>query len=301
MAQWILFNLAILVFLLLDLGVLHKKNKEITFKEAVVMSLFWFAMALMFGAWIYYSRGEETAMAYFTGYLIEKALSVDNIFVFLMIFSIFKVPKYLLHKVLFWGILGAIVMRAIFIFTGIALIEKFHFTIYIFGAFLIYTAIKMMTHDVSQIDPEKNVVIRLARRIFPVTQNYVDDKFYIKEKGKVFITPLLLVLILIETTDLIFAVDSIPAILAITQDSYIVYTSNIFAILGLRALFFALDGFVDKFKYLKYGLSVVLVFVGIKMLLVDLYKIPIVLSLLFIVLAITISVLWPHPKKDRVK
>lgn len=299
MAQWILFNLAILVFLLLDLGVLHKKNKEITFKEAVVMSLFWFVMALMFGGWIYYSRGEETAMAYFTGYLIEKALSVDNIFVFLMIFSIFQVPKHLLHKVLFWGILGAIVMRAIFIFTGIALIEKFHFTIYIFGVFLIYTAIKMMTHDVSQIDPEKNIVIRLARRFFPVTQNYVDDKFYIKEKNKVFITPLLLVLILIETTDLIFAVDSIPAILAITQDSYIVYTSNIFAILGLRALFFALDGFVDKFKYLKYGLSVVLVFVGIKMLLVDLYKIPIVLSLLFIVLAITVSILWPHPKKTE--
>ncbi len=299
MAHWIFFNVAILVFLLLDLGVLHKKNKEITFKEAIMMSLFWFVMALMFGGWIYYSRGEETAMAYFTGYLIEKALSVDNIFVFLMIFSIFQVPKHLLHKVLFWGILGAIVMRAIFIFTGIALIEKFHFTIYIFGVFLIYTAIKMMTHDVSQIDPEKNLVIRMARRFFPVTEKYVDDKFFIKDKGKFFITPLLLVLILIETTDLIFAVDSIPAILAITQDSYIVYTSNIFAILGLRALFFALDGFVDKFKYLKYGLSVVLIFVGIKMLLIDLYKIPIVLSLLFIVLAITVSVVWPHSKKTE--
>lgn len=297
MAQWILFNLGILLFLFLDLGIFHKKNKEVSFKEALFMSLFWFLMAIAFGGWIYFSKGHDTAMAFFAGYLIEKALSVDNIFVFLMIFSLFQVPKHLLHKVLFWGILGAILMRAIFIFAGIALIEKFHFIIYIFGIFLIYTALKMITHDTAQIDPEKNIFIKFVRKFFPITKTYVGDSFFIKENQKVFITPLFLVLVLIETTDLIFAVDSIPAILAISQDSYIVYTSNIFAILGLRSLFFALNGFIHKFRYLKYGLSAVLVFVGIKMLLVDIFKIPIYFSLSFIIMAITISILWPTQNK----
>lgn len=297
MNQWILFNLGILLFLFLDLGIFHKKNKEVSFKEALVMSLFWFLMAIAFGGWIYFSKGHDTAMAFFAGYLIEKALSVDNIFVFLMIFSLFQVPKHLLHKVLFWGIFGAIAMRAFFIFAGIALIEKFHFIIYIFGIFLIFTALKMITHDQTQFDPEKNIFIRFVRRFFPITKNYVGDSFFIKEKQQTFLTPLFLVLVLIETTDLIFAIDSIPAILAISQDSYIVYTSNIFAILGLRSLFFALNGFVDKFRYLKYGLSVVLAFVGIKMLLVDIFKIPIYFSLGFIIIAIAISISWPAPKK----
>ena len=288
---WILFNVFVLMMLALDLGVFHRKSHEISTKEALTWTIVWITLALIFNVILYFWKGQQQALEFFTGYLIEKALSVDNIFVFIMIFSYFQVPAKYQHKVLFWGILGALVMRVIFIFAGVALIEKFHFTIYIFGAILIYTGYKMFNHNQAKIDPEKNPVIRFFRKIMPFTPQMHDDKFFVRINGKRFATPLFLVLILIETTDLIFAVDSIPAILAITQDQFIVYTSNVFAILGLRSLYFALAGIVHRFWLLTYGLAIVLLFVGTKMLLIDVYKIPIAWSLLFIAITITGSVI----------
>jgi tellurite resistance protein TerC len=288
---WILFNAFVLLMLALDLGVFHRKNHEVSVKEALTWTFIWITLALVFNAIIYYWKGQQQALEFFTGYLVEKALSIDNIFVFIMIFTYFQVPSKYQHKVLFWGILGALVMRVIFIFAGVALIQKFHLTIYIFGALLIYTGYKMFYHNNLKIEPDKNPVIRFFKRFIPVTSEMHEDKFFVKLEGKRFATPLFLVLILIETTDLIFAVDSIPAILAITQDQFIVYTSNVFAILGLRSLYFALAGIVHRFWLLSYGLAVVLIFVGLKMLLIDLYKIPIEWSLLFIATTITASVL----------
>ena len=288
---WILFNVFVLMMLALDLGVFHRKSHEVSSKEALTWTIVWITLALIFNGILYFWKGQQQALEFFTGYLIEKALSVDNIFVFIMIFSYFQVPAKYQHKVLFWGILGALVMRVIFIFAGVALIEKFHFTIYIFGAILIYTGYKMFNHNQAKIDPEKNPVVRFFRKIMPVTPQMHDDKFFVRINGKRFATPLFLVLILIETTDLIFAVDSIPAILAITQDQFIVYTSNVFAILGLRSLYFALAGIVHRFWLLTYGLAIVLLFVGTKMLLIDVYKIPIAWSLLFIAITITGSVI----------
>ena len=288
---WILFNVFVLMMLALDLGVFHRKSHEVSTKEALTWTIVWITLALIFNGILYFWKGQQQALEFFTGYLIEKALSVDNIFVFIMIFSYFQVPAKYQHKVLFWGILGALVMRVIFIFAGVALIEKFHFTIYIFGAILIYTGYKMFNHNQAKIDPEKNPVVRFFRKIMPVTPQMHDDKFFVRINGKRFATPLFLVLILIETTDLIFAVDSIPAILAITQDQFIVYTSNVFAILGLRSLYFALAGIVHRFWLLTYGLAIVLLFVGTKMLLIDVYKIPIAWSLLFIAITITGSVI----------
>jgi tellurite resistance protein TerC len=287
---WILFNVFVLAMLILDLGVFHRKSHVISIREAMIWSLVWISLAMVFNLIIYYWRGKQQALEFFTGYLVEKALSVDNIFVFIMVFSFFQIPPLYQHKVLFWGILGALVMRILFIFAGVALIEKFHFMIYVFGLLLLYTGYKMFQHDSLKIDPEKNLVIRFFRRLMPVTPDLHDNKFFVKLNGKTSATPLFLVLILIESTDLIFAVDSIPAILAITQDQFIVYTSNVFAILGLRSLYFALAGIVHRFWLLSYGLAVVLLFVGAKMLLVDLYKIPITWSLLFIAVTITLSV-----------
>jgi len=287
---WILFNVFVLIMLALDLGVFHRKTHEITVKEALTWTAVWVFLALVFNAGIFFWKGKQTALEFFTGYLVEKALSVDNIFVFLMIFSYFQVPSKYQHKVLFWGIIGALIMRVIFIFAGVALIERFHFTIYIFGALLIYTGYKMFYHNNAKIEPDKNPVIKFFKKIVPVTPDFQEDKFFVKLNGKKFATPLFLVLILIETTDLIFAVDSIPAILAITQDQFIVYTSNVFAILGLRSLYFALAGVVHRFWLLSYGLAIVLIFVGLKMLLVDLYKIPIEWSLVFIAFIIAASI-----------
>ena len=287
---WIAFNAFVILMLALDLGVFHRKSHEVSVKEALTWTLIWIFLALVFNVIIYFWRGQEQAMEYFTGYLVEKALSVDNIFVFIMIFTYFQIPTKYQHKVLFWGIIGALVMRVIFIFAGVALLEKFHFTIYIFGTLLIFTGIKMFNHNNSKINPEKNPVLKFFKKFMPVTQNLHDDNFFTKIDGKRFATPLFLVLLLIETTDLIFAVDSIPAILAITQDQFIVYTSNVFAILGLRSLYFALAGVVHRFWLLSYGLSVVLIFVGIKMIIIDFYKIPIEWSLLFIALIITASI-----------
>ncbi len=288
---WILFNLFVLLMLALDLGVFHRKSHEVSLKEALTWTFVWVFLALVFNALIYYWRGQQQALEFFTGYLVEKALSVDNIFVFIMIFSYFQIPSKYQHRVLFWGILGALVMRAIFIFAGVAMIEKFHFTIYIFGALLIYTGYKMFFHNSIKIEPDKNPVVRFFKKFMPVVPELRGDKFFVKENGTRYATPLFLVLILVETTDLIFAVDSIPAILAITQDQFIVYTSNVFAILGLRSLYFALAGVVHRFWLLSYGLAIVLVFVGIKMLMVDLYKIPIEWSLMFIGAVITGSIL----------
>ncbi len=288
---WVFFNLFVLVMLALDLGVFNRKAHVVSIKEAVSWTAVWVFLAMVFNVIIYYWLGQQKALEFFTGYLVEKALSVDNIFVFIMVFSYFAIPSQFQHKVLFWGIIGALIMRVIFIFAGVALIEKFHFTIYIFGALLIYTGYKMFGHSNVKIEPDKNPVVRFFKKFMPVTTELHEDKFFVKKDGKKFATPLFLVLILIETTDLIFAVDSIPAILAITQDQFIVYTSNVFAILGLRSLYFALAGIIHRFWLLSYGLAVVLIFVGIKMLLVDFYKIPIEWSLIFIAFTITASMI----------
>lgn len=288
---WIIFNAFVLFMLALDLGVFHRRSHELSVKEAVIWTFVWISLALIFNVIVYFWRGQQQALEYFTGYLVEKALSVDNIFVFIMIFTYFQIPAKYQHKVLFWGIIGALIMRVIFIFAGVALLERFHFTIYIFGALLIFTGIKMFNHSNSKIDPDKNPVLRFFKKFMPVTHTLHEDKFFTKINGRRFATPLFLVLILIETTDLIFAVDSIPAILAITQDQFIVYTSNVFAILGLRSLYFALAGIIHRFWLLSYGLAVVLVFVGFKMILIDFYKIPIEWSLLFIATIITTSIL----------
>lgn len=276
---WVVFNIFVLGMLALDLGVFHRKAHVIKIKEALVWSAVWVTLALLFNLGIYFWRGPETALEFLTGYLIEKSLSVDNIFVFLLIFSYFGVPSLHQHKVLFWGILGALIMRAAFIATGVTLIEKFHWIIYVFGAFLILTGIRMALQKDRKINPERNPILRLFRRWVPVTEDYVEDRFFAKRAKRYLATPLFIVLLVIETTDVIFAVDSIPAILAITLDPFIVYTSNVFAILGLRALYFAVAGIMGFFHHLHYGLSAVLVFVGIKMLLADLYKIPVSIAL----------------------
>ena len=288
---WTGFNIFILIMLALDLGVFHRKSREITVKEAFLWTALWITLAFAFNIIVYYTQGEDKAFEFFTGYLIEKSLSVDNIFVIILIFSYFQVPQAYQHKVLFWGILGALVMRAAFIFVGVELIHKFHWLIYIFGAFLIYTGIKIVKSGDMSIDPAKNPLIKFAKRFFSVTEDFVKDRFFVKIDERIWATPLFLVVILIESTDLIFAVDSIPAILAISDDSFIVYTSNVFAILGLRSLYFALAGIEKYFKYLKYGVSAILIFVGIKMSIMDFYKIPVEISLAFIFIALSLATL----------
>jgi tellurite resistance protein TerC len=276
---WIAFNAFVLVMLAIDLGIFHRQSHTVTLKEALVWSGVWITLALLFNLGVYAWYGPEPALAFLTGYLIEKALSVDNIFVFLLIFSYFKVPARYQHKVLFWGILGALVMRALFIFAGISLLQQLHWLIYVFGALLIFTGIKMVTEKDKEIHPEKNPALKLFRRFMPVTEDYQADHFFVKQAGHYAATPLFIVLLVVETTDLLFAVDSIPAILAITVDPLIVYTSNVFAILGLRALYFALAGVMGLFHYLHYGLSAILIFVGAKMLLADIYKLPVTVAL----------------------
>jgi len=288
---WGAFNLFVLGMLALDLGVFHRKTHAIGVKEALTWTGVWITLAMMFNLFIYFYFSKESAIEFFTGYVIEKSLSVDNIFVMIMIFSYFNVPDSYQHKVLFWGILGALVMRLIFILAGIELIHQFHWLIYIFGGFLIITGIRMIISGDIKLDPEKNPFAKLARRLFPFTESFEGDKFFVRRNAKLWATPLFLVVVLIEATDLIFAVDSIPAILAISEDPFIVYTSNVFAILGLRSMYFALSGIEKYFKYLKYGLSTILIFVGVKMAITDLYKIPVDLSLIIIVFILAISML----------
>lgn len=312
--MWILFNGFVLFMLALDLGVFHKKAHEVKIKEALTWSAVWICCALIFNLliflyWDWMSPGstytnKDAALAFFTGYVIEKSLSVDNVFVFLMVFTYFHVPAIYQHKILFWGILGALVMRAIFIFAGVALITKFHWTVYIFGLILIVSGIKMITQKDKKLEPEKNPVIKLFKKYFPITDKYHKDHFFERIDGRMVATPMFVVLLFIETTDLIFAVDSIPAILAITHNPFIVYTSNVFAILGLRALYFALAGIMGLFHYLTYGLSIVLVFVGMKMILVDVIKIPIEFSLAVVLgilfLSVILSKVFPPKKKPDV-
>jgi tellurite resistance protein TerC len=277
--MWVAFNVFVLAMLAVDLGVVHRRAHEVTLKEALVWSGIWIALALLFALGVYVWYGSQPALEFLTGYLIEKSLSVDNIFVFVLIFSYFKVPPRYQHEVLFWGILGALVMRAIFIFAGIALLQRLHWIIYVFGALLILTGIKMAMEKDKEIHPDKNPLLKLFRRLVPVTEDYHADHFFVKQAGHYAATPLFIVLLVVETTDVIFAVDSIPAILGITVNPFLVYTSNVFAILGLRALYFALAGVMQLFHYLHYGLSAILVFVGAKMLLADVYKLSVGVAL----------------------
>jgi tellurite resistance protein TerC len=297
---WIAFNVFVLGMLALDLGVFHRKSHVVSVKEASIWTGVWVSLALVFNAGIYFYwntlipgstySNSDAALAFFTGYLIEKSLSVDNVFVIALIFGYFAVPAAYQHRVLFWGILGALVMRATMILAGAALLKEYHWIIYIFGAFLIFTGIRMATHKDEELHPEDNPVIKLVRKLIPVTNNYEEDRFFVRHLGKLMATPLFLVLIMVETTDLVFAVDSIPAIFAVTQDPFLVYTSNVFAILGLRSLYFVLAGVIDKFYYLKMGLAVILTFVGTKMTLVDIYKIPTPVSLGVIATVLTVAV-----------
>lgn len=298
---WAGFLLFVLLMLALDLGVFHRKSHEVKIKEALVWSAVWISLALLFNVGVYFLMGKEKAIEFLTGYVIEKSLSVDNLFVFIMVFSYFNVDTKYQHKVLFWGILGALVMRAIFIFAGVALIQQFHWIIYIFGAFLIFTGIKMLAQKDEKIEPEKNPLVRLFKRFFPVTDVMHGDRFFVKINAKTVATPLFIVLLIIEFTDLIFAVDSIPAILAISTDTFIIFTSNVFAILGLRALYFALAGIAKLFYYLKYGLSAILVFVGVKMVVAGFLKIPVMYSLLVIISILTLSILASviFPKTEK--
>jgi tellurite resistance protein TerC len=289
---WIGFHLFIFLMLALDLGVFHKKAHKVPVKEAIIWSAVWITLALLFNLFIYFELGKTKALEFLTGYVIEYSLSVDNIFVFILIFSYFAVKAEYQHRVLFWGILGALIMRAMFIFAGVALINKFHWIVLIFGGFLVYTGIHMLFQKDTAVDPEKNPIAKFFRKFLPVTDSYHGDKLFIKQNHRLYATPLFLVLLVIESSDLIFAVDSIPAILAISQDRLIVYTSNIFAILGLRSLYFAVSGIMGFFRYLKVGLAFVLTFVGSKMLLAYFnFEIPIVLSLLVIVFILTVSIL----------
>ena len=288
---WVGFNAFVLVMLAIDLGIFHRREHEVTVREALAWTAVWVSLALLFNVVVYFWRGPDIALEFLTGYVIEKSLSLDNIFVFLLIFTYFRVSPVHQHRVLFWGILGALVMRAAFIAAGVGLIQRFHWVIYVFGGFLIITGIKMAVQKGREIHPERNPVLRLFKRFFPVTDRYEGGRFFVKENGRRLATPLFVVLLVVETTDVIFAVDSIPAILAITLDPFIVYTSNVFAILGLRALYFALAGVMRMFHYLHYGLSLVLVFVGIKMVIADLYKVPIAVALGVVALTIVVSIL----------
>lgn len=288
--SWLIFGAVVLTSLFLDLFVFHKHPHKISLKEALLLSAFWIALGLAFAGFVYYTRGYDRTVEYLTGYLLEKALSLDNIFVFILIFSYFKIPEEFRHKVLFWGVLGAIVFRAIFIFAGLELIKHFHWLIYIFGIILIVSAIKLLTTEEKEFHPEHTLVYRIAKKIIPLRPHSGDGRFFIREAGKLYATPMFLALLFVESSDIMFAIDSVPAIIAISRDPFVVYTSNIFAILGLRSLYFAAAGVLPLFHYLHYGLSFILGFIGVKMLISDFYKIPVEVSLLLIGSAIFLSV-----------
>ncbi len=300
---WIIFNLFVLAMLALDLFVFHRDAHVVRIKEALGWSAFWVALSLAFNALIYYYKGPGPAIEFLTAYLIEKSLSVDNLFVFIVLFNYFKIPQIYQHKVLFWGIIGALVLRAFFIVVGVALLAKFHFMLYILGGFLIFTGIRMaMASNEPEIDPKANPVVKFISRYMPVTNDLVGGKFFVKREKMVFATPLFIVLLMVETTDVVFAMDSIPAILAISRDTFIVYTSNVFALLGLRALYFALAGVMQLFHYLHYGLALILVFIGTKLVLSDIYHFDMRYALLVVggILAISViaSLLFPKPAEE---
>lgn len=304
---WMLvgFNLFVIAMLALDLGVFQREKHTIRVREALIWSAVWVSLALAFNGLVYVWKGKEAALQFLAGYLIEESLSVDNLFVFLLVFTYFKVESHVQHKVLFWGIIGAALMRATLILLGSALIARFDWVMYIFGIFLLITGIKLglSGEDGEQVDPAANPVVKLVKKILPLTERYEGDRFFVRREGKLFATPLFLVLVVVETTDLVFALDSIPAIFAVTTDSFIVYTSNIFAILGLRSVYFALAGMMELFHYLRYGLAFILSFVGVKMLVEKLYHIPIGIALgviaLVLGLAVFASLRWPPKNKPE--
>ena len=302
MLAWTVFALFVFAVMALDLGVFNRGDKESTFKGAVYFSLFCLVSAGCFNLGIWYFKGASAALEFLAGYLVEESLSVDNIFIFLVIFSYFKVPKRYQHDILFWGVLGALGMRALFVAAGVSLLTHFHWVIYIFGAILIFTGIKMIKQSEEEIHPERNPILRLLRKLIPVTKDYEGKHFFVRHGGKLMATPLFVVLVVIETTDLIFAVDSIPAVLAITRDPFIVYTSNVFAIMGLRAMYSALSGVMDRFHLLHYGLAFILCFVGGKMLAERWIHVPIGVSLGVIAVALVVTVsaslFFPKPQAD---
>ena len=289
---WIGFAVLITVMLALDLGVFNKNAHKVAVKEAMIWTGVWITIALLFNIFVFFEFGKIKALEFLTAYVIEYSLSVDNIFIFILIFTFFAVPSRYQHRILFWGIIGALIMRGIFIFAGVALINKFHWIILVFGAFLVYSGIHMLFQKDEEVDPDANPVVKFFKKFLPVTQELHGGKFFIRQNAKLFATPLFLVLLVIESSDLIFAVDSIPAVLSISQDAFIVFTSNIFAILGLRSLYFAVAGIMDLFRFLKTGLAFVLSFVGLKMLVSYFhFDIPIMLSLGIIISILVISIL----------
>jgi tellurite resistance protein TerC len=297
---WVGFNVLVLILLAIDLGLIHRKDHTISAKEGFLWSAIWIVVALMFNFVVYLWKGPETGTQFLTGYLIERALSMDNIFVFLVILTYFQVPTQYQYRVLFWGILGALILRGLFIAVGTILVAKFHWILYVFGAFLVFTGIKLAFGEEKEIEPEKNPVLRLVRKFLPITTGYEGHNFFVRRNKKLMGTPLLIVLIVVETTDLLFALDSIPAIFAITLDPFIVYSSNVFAILGLRALYFAIAGLMQIFYYLKYALSGILAFVGVKMLIADIIEIPSWVALVTILgmLLLAIAASWIFPYKE---
>ena len=303
--EWVAFLAIIGFMLVLDLGVFHKKSHKVSIKESLAWTGVWISLAMLFNVWVYYKMGPQKGIEFFTGYIIEKALSVDNIFVISLIFTYFRVPAQYQHRVLFWGVLGALFFRIIFIYAGVALISKFNWMIYVFGVFLIYTGIKMLKDEEKHIEIEANPMIVFVKKFWKITPNFDGENFRTKINGVWYFTPLFLVLIMIETTDIIFAVDSIPAILAITPDPYIVFTSNVFAILGLRSLYFALNGIMEMFEYINYALSGILVFVGIKMIAAGWYHIPTIISISIIlgllILSVVASIYFPRKNKKLPK
>jgi tellurite resistance protein TerC len=300
---WGGFIVFVLLMLALDLGVFHKQSHEVSVKEAAIWSAVWVALAAVFNFGVYLGFGPERALEFTTGYLLEKALAVDNLFVFVIIFSAFAVPARSQHRVLLWGVIGALVMRAAFILVGGAFLQRFHWGIYVFGGVLAITGVKLLVQRNHEVHPERNPLVRAFQKIFPVTHEFAGDRFTLVKNGRRYATPLLLAMVAIEVSDLIFAVDSIPAIFAVTDDPFIVFTSNIFAILGLRSLYFLLAGVITKFAYLNVGLAFVLIFVGAKMLLMDVYKLPILVSLAAIAAilgaSIAASLLWPPRQRTR--
>ena len=292
LVSWILFATIVGGLLALDLFVFHRDAHAVRMREAGAWVAVWIALGLAFGAWIFLTRGATSGGEYLAGYLIEYSLSMDNVFVFAVLFAYFGVPPAYQHRLLFWGVLGAIVFRAIFIVGGIALLESFHFVVYVFGALLLLTAWRMLTADTEHVDPSTNPFLRLVRRVMPMTEQYHGQRFFIREGGKRLATPLFAALVVVETSDIMFAIDSVPAILSITTDTFIVFTSNAFAIMGLRSLYFLLAGLIDRFEYLKYGLAALLAFAGVKLLLSDVFHIDVWVSLGIIVGILAISVAW---------
>jgi len=312
---WVLFNLFVLAMLALDLGVFHRTKHVIKFREAIGWTIVWVSLAGIFALFLFFfghtlvghlgRSNSELTLEFITGYVIEESLSVDNLFVFLLIFRYFQVPKHYQHSVLFWGVVGALIMRAVFILAGVKLLNRFEWIIYLFGAILIYSGFKLLLQRDQKIEPEKNIVLRAFRKLFPVTKTYEDDKFFVRRGGIRYATPLAVVLIVIETTDLLFAVDSIPAVLAVTREPFIVYTSNVFAILGLRSLYFALAGMMETFHLLHYGLSLILMFIGVKMIVSHYWKMPIGVALGVVagvlLLSIVGSLLFPRKLRGGIE